>query len=129
MSAYTKPRAGSEDAILGQRIRKVRKRLGVTLTDLGNDIEVSYQQIQKYEKGQNRISAVRLNQLMRIFNVPWTCFFEERDIHLLDVYRLDTDEPDIQELWEQINDQDIRLYSYLLLQSLNRVFKRQPENS
>ena len=128
MSAYTKPRAGSEDAILGQRIRNVRKKLGITLTDLGNDIKVSYQQIQKYEKGQNRISAIRLNQLMRALNVPWTCFFDEQDIGLLDVYRLDTDEPDIQELWEQIIDQDVRLYSYLLLQSLSRVLKRQPED-
>jgi transcriptional regulator with XRE-family HTH domain len=55
---------------LGQRIRKLRIENGMSQTELGNRLGVSFQQIQKYEYGQNWINPYRLKCLMDIFDVP-----------------------------------------------------------
>jgi transcriptional regulator with XRE-family HTH domain len=48
------------DRIIGNRLRQRRMELGITQTDLADALGISFQQIQKYEKGTNRISASRL---------------------------------------------------------------------
>jgi transcriptional regulator with XRE-family HTH domain len=65
------------DIYVGGRLRSRRKRLGVTQTALAQRIGVTFQQVQKYEKGANRISASRLYQLSLVLGVPVTYFFEE----------------------------------------------------
>ncbi len=49
------------DLLVGKRIRLRRKRLGMSQTTLGNALGVSFQQIQKYEKGLNRVSSRAFN--------------------------------------------------------------------
>jgi transcriptional regulator with XRE-family HTH domain len=61
---------------MGARIRACRKRLGMSLEDLGQALGVAYQQVQKYEKGENRIGADRLPDLSRVLQVPISHFFE-----------------------------------------------------
>ncbi len=64
------------DEHVGARIRVRRTLLGMNQEKLGEILGLSFQQIQKYEKGANRVSASRLFQLAKIFNVPVSYFFE-----------------------------------------------------
>ena len=63
------PRAsGAADVKLGEKIRIRRTAAGISQTDLGDALGVTFQQIQKYEKGANRVSAVRLEQIATALN-------------------------------------------------------------
>jgi len=65
------------DVHVGARLRQRRTLLGMTQTNLGDAIGVSFQQMQKYERGANRISASRLFDLSRMFDVPVQFFFDD----------------------------------------------------
>ena len=64
------------DRYVGARVRMRRLMLGMSQELLGSAVGVSFQQIQKYEKGTNRVSASRLQQFANILNVPASFFFE-----------------------------------------------------
>jgi len=64
------------DTHVGRRVRMRRLMLGLSQTQLGDALGLSFQQVQKYEKGKNRISASRLQQIASIQQVPVTFFFE-----------------------------------------------------
>jgi transcriptional regulator with XRE-family HTH domain len=64
------------DISIGNQIRKRRHLLGLSQTDLANKVGVTFQQIQKYEKGQNKIMASRLFKLSKILNLNISYFFE-----------------------------------------------------
>jgi transcriptional regulator with XRE-family HTH domain len=59
---------GPADAKLGEKIRIRRTAAGMSQSELGEALGVSFQQIQKYEKGANRVSAVRLEQIATALN-------------------------------------------------------------
>jgi transcriptional regulator with XRE-family HTH domain len=63
------------DAEIGQRVRALRLQCGLSQTDLGTLIDVTFQQVQKYEKGANRISAGRLQRIAEVLGVPVAFFF------------------------------------------------------
>jgi transcriptional regulator with XRE-family HTH domain len=63
-------RAGPVDAIVGRRIRTRRLLLGMTQTQLAQQLGVSFQQVQKYENGANRVGAGRLVQIAQILGIP-----------------------------------------------------------
>ncbi len=82
--AKSKPRFGRGsgkphpvDVHVGQRVWQRRKLSGMTQTDLGDAIGLTFQQVQKYERGTNRISASRLCELSRALDVPIEYFFED----------------------------------------------------
>ena len=62
---------------LGKRLRMRRLSLGLTQTKVANAINVTFQQIQKYEKGTNGVSSSRLMQLANFLKVPVTYFYED----------------------------------------------------
>jgi len=62
---------------LGAKLRVRRLALGLTQTKVAQAINVTFQQIQKYEKGTNGISSLRIMQLGKILNVPVLYFFED----------------------------------------------------
>ena len=64
------------DVHVGGRVRLRRVFLGYSQEKLANALGLTFQQIQKYERGANRISASKLYELSRILNVPVTYFFE-----------------------------------------------------
>ncbi len=64
------------DVHVGKRVRERRVSLGMSQTDLGDYLRLTFQQIQKYEKGTNRISASKLWALSHFFKVPVEWFFE-----------------------------------------------------
>ena len=68
--------AGKPDVELGKRIRLRRVEQHISQSELSDKLGVSFQQVQKYEKGTNRISASRLQQMSNILQVPVPFFFE-----------------------------------------------------
>ena len=62
---------------LGSKLRMRRLALGLTQTKVAQAINVTFQQIQKYEKGTNGISSLRIMQLGRTLKVPVVYFFED----------------------------------------------------
>ena len=62
---------------LGSKLRIRRLALGLTQTKVAQAINVTFQQIQKYEKGTNGISSLRIMQLANFLKVPVVYFFEE----------------------------------------------------
>ncbi len=68
---------GPIDAHVGARLRQRRTLLGMTQTDLGDALGLTFQQVQKYERGTNRISASRLFDLLRVLDVPLEYFFDD----------------------------------------------------
>jgi transcriptional regulator with XRE-family HTH domain len=64
------------DKYVGSRVRMRRLMVGMSQEKLGDELGLTFQQVQKYEKGTNRISASRLQQLSGILSVPIPFFFE-----------------------------------------------------
>lgn len=76
------PRGGDpRDAEIGQRVRTLRLQRGLSQTELGNLINVTFQQVQKYEKGANRVGASRLTQIADTLGVPIPTLFDGAPSH------------------------------------------------
>ena len=71
-----KRRAIAEDVAIGVKPRALRRDRGLSQGDLGRVVGVTFQQLQKYEKGVNRISAGRLARIAVALGVPVTAFYE-----------------------------------------------------
>lgn len=65
------------DIHVGGRIRLRRNMLGMSQERLGESLGITFQQIQKYEKGTNRVGASRLQAIASILEVPVSFFFED----------------------------------------------------
>jgi transcriptional regulator with XRE-family HTH domain len=64
------------DLHVGKRLKQIRTLRNMSQTDVAKRLELSFQQIQKYEVGSNRIAASRLFDLARVLDVPTSYFFE-----------------------------------------------------
>ena len=64
------------DAYVGARVRMRRMMLKMSQEKLGDGLDLTFQQVQKYEKGTNRIGASRLQEISNILQVPVSFFFE-----------------------------------------------------
>jgi transcriptional regulator with XRE-family HTH domain len=67
------------DVQVGSRVRLRRNMLGLSQEKLGTAIGLTFQQVQKYERGANRIGASRLHELSRVLDVPVSFFFDDMD--------------------------------------------------
>ena len=99
---------------LGSKLRMRRLSLGLTQTKVAQAINVTFQQIQKYEKGTNGISSLRIMQLANFLKVPVVFFFED-----FPLYQGSTSNPQEGEKTEDLN------YSFLakLFSNLNEAQK------
>jgi transcriptional regulator with XRE-family HTH domain len=70
-------RATDVDVQIGNRVRMKRMLRGLSQERLGELLSVTFQQVQKYERGTNRISASRLFQLAKVLDVPLAYFYED----------------------------------------------------
>ena len=70
---------------LGAKLRMRRLALGLTQTKVAKAINVTFQQIQKYEKGTNGVSSIRLLQLSNYLKVPINYFFEDFSEYLINL--------------------------------------------
>lgn len=82
------------DRIVGQRLRWRRRELKLTQEQLGEKIGLTFQQVQKYEKGVNRISAGRLFELSQVLGITITYFYEGVDDLLSDTRQMSVHEDD-----------------------------------
>ena len=76
MQRLRKKSPNPTDQHVGNRVRMRRVMLNLTQTELADELGLSFQQVQKYEKGTNRIGASRLQDIARILRVPAAFFFE-----------------------------------------------------
>jgi len=72
----TKKTPNPTDKHVGSRVRMRRMMLGMSQEKLGDALGLTFQQVQKYEKGTNRIGASRLQQIAHFLQVPVSFFFE-----------------------------------------------------
>jgi transcriptional regulator with XRE-family HTH domain len=72
----TKKMPNPTDKHVGSRVRMRRMMLGMSQEKLGDALGLTFQQVQKYEKGTNRIGASRLQQIAHFLQVPVSFFFE-----------------------------------------------------
>ena len=93
------------DNHVGQRLQLRRQELGQSQTAVADRLEVTFQQVQKYERGMNRISASRLHDLCGILNVPVEYFFEGLEADVVDPDGPDLNDPELTEL----------VYHYMLI--------------
>jgi transcriptional regulator with XRE-family HTH domain len=74
------PRPNPVDVHVGSRVRLRRTLLGMSQEKLADALGLTFQQVQKYERGANRIGASRLHQLARILEVPVQFFYDEMEV-------------------------------------------------
>ena len=70
-----KRRAGAEDIEIGRKIRALRLERGLSQSGLADGIDLTFQQVQKYEKGVNRVSAGRLARIADMLHTPVMFFY------------------------------------------------------
>lgn len=64
------------DVHVGERVRRRRRAMGISQEKLGDLVGVTFQQVQKYEKGANRVSASKLFEISNVLQVPISFFFD-----------------------------------------------------
>ena len=79
----TKSTPNPIDIYVGSRLRLRRALIGMSQEKLGNALEITFQQVQKYERGTNRISSSRLFQISRILDVSVSFFFDDMDNEII----------------------------------------------
>lgn len=118
-------------AQIGRRLRDRRLALGLSQVDLARRLGVTYQQVQKYERGANRIAADRLQDLARILDVPIPFFYgsavappglaEAADGFLFDGMPVDggrDEEGELLETFRRIRDARVRRRLFALMEAL-----------
>lgn len=75
--AAVKKKPNPIDVHVGSRIRLRRTMVGMSQEKLGESLGITFQQVQKYEKGTNRVGASRLQNIAAVLNVPVSFFFED----------------------------------------------------
>ena len=112
---------------LGSKLKLRRLALGLTQTKVAKAINVTFQQIQKYEKGTNGVSSIRLLQLSNYLKVPINYFFEDYSEYLINIERSTEGHTHINynflvKLFSELsNEQKIKLSKNLQLDSIREV--------
>ena len=115
------------DLRVGSRIRLRRKMVGMTQVTLGQQVGITSQQIQKYEKGINRVGASRLERIAKALGVPTSHFFDEATTPAsaldgtLDRFLQLPDAPALISAFSEIGDPAIRRQVVEIVRSLNAV--------
>jgi len=71
------------DVHVGKRLRQRRSLLGMSQTELAGSVALTFQQIQKYERGSNRMGSSRLFEFAKVLDVPVSYFFDEMPANAL----------------------------------------------
>ena len=113
---------------LGSKLKLRRLVLGLTQTKVAKAINVTFQQIQKYEKGTNGVSSIRLLQLSNYLKVPINYFFEDYSEYLINLDKskeghLHINYNFLVKLYSELND-DQKLKLYKSLQAVNPVISK-----
>ncbi len=112
------------DIHVGCRLRLRRTLLGFSQTQLASAVGLTFQQVQKYESGANRISASRLYHLAEALDVPVSFFFDdlpregELEENPVVTYELDRETLELTRNFRSIDDQDTRRVIYDLVKQI-----------
>ncbi len=98
----------SVDRIVGRNIRIYRLQKGLTQTELADQLELTFQQVQKYEKGTNRVGSGRLLKIATFLGIPVTALFRGSD---------EMEDTDKQSLFDQL----AKPHANRLLQAFARI--------
>lgn len=74
----TKGVVTAKDKRIGEIIRAKREMAGMAQTELAEYLDITFQQVQKYERGKNRVTASRLYDIAEVLNTPITDFYEQK---------------------------------------------------
>jgi transcriptional regulator with XRE-family HTH domain len=115
------------DIHVGQQLKRMRILRNLTQTDVAQGLKISFQQVQKYELGRNRISASRLFELSHILNVPPAFFFEGLENSPNESERaLDDEATKIASMFTRIEDARLRTQ---IRTFINELASTVPKNS
>ena len=112
---------------IGEKIKKIRKKQGISQIELAERVGLSFQQIQKYEKGLTKISVSRLYQIAKALDIDIHIFFEEqkKPYHLMEKDQeyipspfLNKEEKDLVNLFRSIENEKIKQSIILLLKGI-----------
>lgn len=106
------------DIHLGARLTQRRRELGMSQSTLAERVGISFQQIQKYERGQNRISASRLHHLAAAMDTPIASFFPGAVDSAVTGPTLDLSARRLAEAFMKLEDSRLRSAVTLLVRSL-----------
>ena len=109
------------DKLVGERIRQYRGERGYTQETLAQALGISYQQVQKYETGGNRISAGKLYEFAKTMNVPIEAFFEGTEVaEAMPALEIDSGTKNLIHGFREIDNHDTRAAISVLVKSLAR---------
>ena len=110
---------------LGNKLKLRRLALGQTQTKVAKAINVTFQQIQKYEKGSNGVSSIRLLQLSNYLKVPINYFFEDYSEYLINIEKSNYNHMNINynflvKMYSELtNDQKLKFNEFLQNSNFN----------
>lgn len=107
------------DGFIGDRMKQLRTTHGIALLDLAKSLNLSYQQVQKYENGVSRIPASRLYELAAILKVPITTFFPEGDLDYVETTGVSSKSMRLAKLFDALPSQQKKIVVKLLLEFKN----------
>ncbi|MCM2563477.1 helix-turn-helix domain-containing protein [Lutimaribacter sp. EGI FJ00015] len=96
------------DIHVGKKLKQLRVLRGMTQTEVAQGLGISFQQVQKYELGRNRISASKLFEISQILNVAPSYFFDGLEDETHDQSVLDNEATKIASMLTQIRDERLR---------------------
>ncbi len=120
-----KPKPDEFDVIVGKNLCTMRKIRNISQTQLAEAMGVSFQQIQKYEKGTNRITAVRLYRAAKYLKTDLLYFFEgndefeQADKDVTDFLKIDKQTMEIVRFFGNIKNKELRRNFLRVLKSLS----------
>jgi transcriptional regulator with XRE-family HTH domain len=119
------------DSLVGGRIRLLRKRCKMSQSELGKALGVTFQQIQKYENGKNRVGASRLHLVATALNVPIAELFDGasetgRTLKATTSIAFDSQALRIAEAFVKISDKELRSSLVDLAEAMARKFGSRP---
>jgi len=113
---------------IGEIIKKYRLAANMSQMALAEKIGISYQQLQKYEKGINNISVYRLEQIAEALKIPISSFLEteepEKIAEDIGEYGLSKEEKTLLELFRRIDNKDIKRGLLLELKGIVEIIKK-----
>lgn len=113
---------------IGEIIKKYRLAANMSQMALAEKIGISYQQLQKYEKGINNISVYRLEQISEALKIPISSFLEteepERIAEDIGEYGLSKEEKTLLDLFRRIDNKDIKRGLLLELKGIVEIIKK-----
>lgn len=120
-----KPKPNSFDILVGQNLRTIRKLKCESQSTLAAAIGVTFQQVQKYERGENRISATRLYLAAEFFDIDLLCFYEgykkspKSSKKEINIFNFDNQTLDMIGLFTKIEDKELKKSFLRMLKKLS----------